>query len=69
MSTDHCAQYRDLVFFLYEELGWVGILEESEIFPPHVFTFVGICHNLISFCARLTLENWIKVILAAQSLI
>ena len=33
------------------------------------FCFVGIHYDLISFTAHPTLENWIKVILAAQSLI
>ena len=69
MSTDRCAQHSDFVFLLCEELGWIVILEKSELIPPQVFTFVGICYNLISFSALLTLENWIKVIRPTQSLI
>ena len=66
MSRDRCAQHRDLVFLLWQELGWIGILEKSELIPPKVFAFVGICYNQISLSTLLTLENCIKVIQAEQ---
>ena len=35
-SRDCCAQHRDLIFLLCEELGWIVILEKSELIPPQV---------------------------------
>ena len=68
MSRDRCAEHRDLVLLLCKEQGWVVNLQKSEPIPQQVFAFVGIHYNLIS-TAHPTLENWIKVIIAAQSLV
>ena len=68
MSRDWCAEHRALVL-LCKDLGWVINLEKSELFPQQVFTFVGIYYDLISFKAHPILENWIKVIRVAQTLV
>ena len=44
-------------------------LDKSELVPQQAFAFVGIHYDLISFMAHPTLENWIKVIREAQSLV
>ena len=64
MSRDRCAEHRDLVLLFCEELGWIVILEKSELIPPQVFAFVGtsIRYDLVSFSVLLTLKNWIKII-------
>ena len=69
ISSDPCAEYRDIVLLLCKELGWVINLEKSQLVPQQVFAFVGIHYDLISFTAHPTPENWIKVIRAVQSLI
>ena len=68
MFKEHLAKHRDLVLLLCEKLGWLVNQENSELIPQQVFTFVGIRDDLISFIiAYPTLDNWIKVIRAAQS--
>ena len=42
--------------------------EKLELILQQVFAFVDICYVLISFTANPILQNWIKVIQAAQSL-
>ena len=54
-------EHKDLVLLCWVP-GWLVNLEKSELIPQQMFAFVGIHHNLISFTAHPTLENWIKVI-------
>ena len=66
-AEEHCAKHRALVL-LCEELGWLVNRKKLELFPQQVLAFMSIHYDLISFTAHPTLENWMMVVQAVQSL-